>query len=499
MTSARRRARLPGRQAEAALAGALALGAALAAPAAHAAPVERILDDVRVSASQVYASMTPLAVRDGEVFITFIRPGPSGDGPLTNDLRIEVRHGTRDGAGNWSWARKVVENRGVYDRWHTAPSIGVDDAGHVHVAYNMHNFPWQYQVSRRSMDIGAFDFRGQAITQAELDLHTFENRTGFPDLGTADIPGNQITYPAFDTDPFGRLHLTYRFAAKPARRFAERTYSSGVARYDSASGTWTSLGGLMDYAAGDYTGSSDAESTLRSVASRTGWTSYLPRLSFDAGGAMNVSTLWRSGTAGSLTDRPCVVRTEDGQRFRRLDGAGSRIPLLPGNCPNVDSTVAGSDYYSLGDMTADEAGHPLLLLSPVGRSREIHRWTGTAWEVERSPGNALEIFHDDEWNLWAVAEGPSLYLKRRGSDATGRRRCRRAAPTTACRTSRPTPRTARSPTRSRWSASRTASGSRASTCARCATAGRPTRRSSTPWSWSAPAGSRCRCPSTAPT
>ena len=398
------------------------LGTALAALAALpgiavAAPAERILDGFPVSGAQDYTAMTPVTIRDGEVFLATIDPGPNGDGPGRNDLRIRVRHGVPDGGGGWTWTQNVIEDRGIYDRWHMPPSVGIDDAGHVHVAYNMHNFPWQYQVSRRPMDIGAFDFRGQAMTQAELDRHTYQNKTSFPDLGTAAIPGNQVTYPAFENDRSGRLYVSYRFAAKPNRAFDERTFSTGLARYDSGSRTWSSLGGLLDHGPGDHTGSNAPETTLRAIASRTGWTSYLPRLSFDAAGAVTVSALWREGIAGAQMTRPCTVTTSDGESLAALDGTAVAAPVGPDDCPNVTSAAPNASYYSIGDAASDEAGNPYLLLSPVGRQREIHRWTGSAWVVENAPGNAVEILFDDDWNLWAVAEGLSLYLKRRGSSS----------------------------------------------------------------------------------
>ena len=393
----------------------LLVAALCASPVLAAPPVARTLEGVPVSGAQIYTQMTPIAVHGGEVYLATIEPGPSGDGPRTTDLRIVVRRGVPDGAGGYAWSESTVEERGVYDPWHTAPSVGVDPAGHVHVAYNMHNFPWQYSVSTRPGDITEFEFRGQAMTQAELDRHTFENKTSFPDLGSAAIPGNQVTYPAFENDRSGQLYVTYRFAAKPGRAFAERTYSSGVARYDAATRAWRPLGGLLEYGPGDHAGPAGPEATLRAVASESGWTSYQPRLSFGPDDAVTLSTMWRDGTAGRLVARPCVVRSVDGESFETADGAPVAVPLRPAACPNV-ATASAADYYSLGDSAADRDGHPLLLLSPVGGKREIHRWDGARWTVERAPGAAVEIFFDDRWNLWAIAQGLSVYLKRDGRD-----------------------------------------------------------------------------------
>lgn len=131
--------------------------------------------------------------------------------------------------GKWVWTKRVIDTQTVHDRWHTAPAIGIDDKGFIHIAYNMHNLPWQYQISTKSESIDSFNFKGQRVSVTELQRMKFKNKTDFPTLGLAAIPGNQITYPAFFNDNNGELFVSYRFAAKPARKFANRTMGSGVA------------------------------------------------------------------------------------------------------------------------------------------------------------------------------------------------------------------------------------------------------------------------------
>lgn len=96
----------------------------------------------------------------------------------------------------------------------------------------MHNLPWQYQVSLAPHDISAFEFRGQEISDAEFDRYYIENKTSFPTQGTADIPGNQISYPAFYKDAIGDIYVTYRFAAQPSLAYKDRHFSSAIAKYD---------------------------------------------------------------------------------------------------------------------------------------------------------------------------------------------------------------------------------------------------------------------------
>ncbi len=385
----------------------------LVAHQALAAGSERILGPVPVSSASSFAAHTPLAVRDGVVYVATMEPGPSGDHLGAGDLRTVVRKGVEVAPGTWEWAATTIDDRTVADEWHNTASVGVDEAGHVHVAYNMHNLPWQYQVSREPGDIDSFEFRGQAITQAELDRYRLENKTRFPDLGTAAIPGNQITYPAFENDRAGRLHVTYRFAAKPARRYADRTYSSGFARYDAGARTWTSLGGALRLEDGDH---DDTPTTRpRAVASKQGWTSYLPRVTFGPDDVPTLSLMWREGGAGARVTRPCAVRAT-GDAFTGLDGTPTTTPVLPDDCPGVRSADAGAQYFSLGDAAADSAGRHHLLLSPADGPRTIHAWTGDSWSSEPAPAGAVEIFFDAADNFWAVGTGPSVHVKRAGGN-----------------------------------------------------------------------------------
>ena len=84
--------------------------------------------------------------------------------PLGINLRTVVRQGKRGADDNWTWIVKTIENRTLDSPWHTVPSIAVDHQNFVHVAYNMHNMPWQYSVSRQPGSLDAFDFRGEAFS-----------------------------------------------------------------------------------------------------------------------------------------------------------------------------------------------------------------------------------------------------------------------------------------------------------------------------------------------
>ena len=55
----------------------------------------------------------------------------------------------------------------MQNKYHTQASIGIDKLGHIHVAYNMHNTPWQYSISEYSENIESFIFFGQEVSMAQ--------------------------------------------------------------------------------------------------------------------------------------------------------------------------------------------------------------------------------------------------------------------------------------------------------------------------------------------
>ena len=385
-------------------------------PDGTAAGVTPLLVGADVSVSQRHTQQTPIATHDGNIYLTVIEPGPNGDDLLATDLLTTVRKGEFDNNGTLHWQRVVIESRTANDAFHTTPAIGVDEEGYVHVAYNMHNFPWQYATSTDVADISSLEFRGQPITLAEIQRHQLQNRTTFPTLGSADLPGNQVTYPAFFNDRNGQLYASYRYAAKPARIFAERTLSVGVARYDVTTRQWTSLGGPLEFGAGDFEGDDTATATLRSSASATGWTASFPQLTFGPSNEWTVSSMWIEGGPGSRTTRPCAFITSDGTTFQTLTGEPAPMPSRPEDCSNIDTGLAASQtFLTLGNSTSDSLGNHHRLFAPDNVDRFISYWNGTAWGVKEVPRGAREIFFDSSDNLWALGHGLTVHVQVAGS------------------------------------------------------------------------------------
>lgn len=379
--------------------------------------VVKILDTLIVSTSQLMVQQSPIDTQHGYVYTANIEPGLDGDVDGTN-LHTVVRQGLQNADGSWRWAEALIENRTVHNQWHTAPSVVADKDGFIHVAYNMHNNPWQYKRSDLAHDLTEFSFLGQSITQAEIDLSKYQNQTHYPTLGYAEIPGNQITYPAFYKSPNRDIYVTYRFAAKPNRSFAERTMSGGVAAYDTQMKNWRAIGAQVQVEeGGDYLLNSEATNLPVSIASDTGWTVYHPRLMFGPSGDLHMNWFFRQGIAGAELSRPCYAKSQDNYVFLDAHEALLTLPLTASDCGNVGFPDTQS-FYSVGNSTMDSNGNPHMVLSPIDSARKIVSFdTGSEqWVAEESPNGATEIFFDTDDNLWAIASGIRIMVRLNGSD-----------------------------------------------------------------------------------
>ena len=371
-----------------------------------------IMSLLRVSSSQKIAQQTPIATHNGNVYIVNIEPGEAGDEDGVN-LHTTIHQGKPDITGVWSWTKTILENRTIHDPWHTPPAVGVDRLGYIHVAYNMHNFPWQYSVSKQPDSINSFTFLGENISLEEIKKAKFENKTSFKTNGYSSIPGNQITYPAFYTDNDGELFVTYRFAAKPALNFESRTMSAGIAKYDVLTRQWTSLGGKLNSKKGDYKNSWYKKDLIpKSLASEEGWTVYHPRMAFDRENKSFITLFWREGVAGETLIKPCVMYTKDFNVFMSMQGDVLDLPVRSEDCSNISTEIEKrSTYNTIGSVTSDSEGTIHIITSPIDRPREIITFKQGTWMSEPSPNGATEIFTDHKDNLWALASGLNIFQK----------------------------------------------------------------------------------------
>lgn len=396
----------------------LALVCLCCVPAAQAAPfaVESALANLPIHASgdqNVFA--TPFDYQNGMLFTVHVEAG-DGTGRDGVNLHTVVRKGVRQANATWTWESHVVEARTILDTWHAQASIAVDKQGYVHVAYNMHNFPWQYAVSDRPYDISSFTFKGQPVSQQEIERSKFENKTNFPDTGTAAIPGNQITYPSFTKDRNGELYVTYRFAVRPNKAFEERAFGAGIARYDADLRTWHSIGGDVTMEAKDAKLDAQGPTIQRPFAFEDRYTVYLPIIGFDSNNKMHIVWNWRRGEAGMETFRPSYAMGSGDKTFVDPTGAKLALPIDVIHSFPVTGKRDEEQFYAPKVIAFTTQDAPMVLMQPLTPGRQI--WTlnksRAAFDKEESPAAASALVVDKQGRQWAFATGLRVFMRPEG-------------------------------------------------------------------------------------
>jgi hypothetical protein len=373
---------------------------------------------ITVDKSNVNVFSTPIAHYQGAIYTVNIEPGLSGvsDGV---DLNTKIRKSVLIN-NQWQWLTTAIDNKTIKDAYHTQPSIGIDKDGYIHVAYGMHNMPWQYVISNAAGDISSFSFHGDAITIQDKIAVKHLNITQFPSRGTALIPGNQITYPAFFYDSNNDLYITYRFAVHPKLRFKYRGFSGAIARYNTLTKKWASIGGsiLIGREEANWSGLANAR-VSNPFAFESQWTVYLPRLAFDNANTMHVSWLWRKGLAGSDASHPSYAYSpHDESTFYKSSQCPYSLPISVevadwiGGIPNEDK------YHSISDIAVNE-DHVYIVLDKIGATRELNIFDRkqSKWlESEKMPWGASSFKLDSKGGQWAFATGLTVFYRTNGKE-----------------------------------------------------------------------------------
>ena len=389
--------------------------------------LETVLPPLAVEANaSVFA--TPLAYRNGAVYTANVEPSP--DRGSRTGLQTVIRRGEQDRQGRWRWQSQVIESETVRDPYHTEASIALDRLGYVHVVYGMHDVPWQYSVSRQPDSIDRFIFRGQPADLRQR-RSSKDGRVVFPGPGTAAIPGNQVTYPAFFNDRRGRLYVTYRYAVRPKVTWYERTFAGAIARYNAQNKTWKQIGGNVRQNRDEVDLPKGVNSRVtHPFAMQQGWWVYQPRLAFDRDNGMHVSWMWRRGNAGPNASHPSYAYSPDGSnRFYRSDGRAYRLPIgirdteivvPPRQRANASRPIAKHGFYNPARLRLSQDGTPSIAIQPLGANSYGFRPSARrGWRTpEKLPYNALQIRYDDHGNEWAFATGLTVLKRRVKADGT---------------------------------------------------------------------------------
>ncbi len=297
------------------------------------------------------------------------------------------------------WRYQIIEAKTRLDAYHTLPSIGIDEAGYIHVVYNMHSTPWQYKRSKRPRDISEWDFLGQyagdtpGAPRPDLSACSGTCKSDWYGRGTAAIPGNQITYPVFTNDRSGRLYLAYRECGNcAATSYFDRNWSAGISVYDVSTGTWQRVQGRM-------------------FASDPGKLPLGISMFFDVRNRMHVAWAYgfpydREIGAANYFENPskvCYVYSDDGGKsFISTDGMPVVLPIDYSSAPVAlghgwVSPHTNGYYSGTTAIAATSTSFPHILVFPRTTSETVYRGVrfhdGTMWRTIKKAafGGAAQI------------------------------------------------------------------------------------------------------------
>lgn len=326
-------------------AAALAIGILVAGMDwAGAQTVAEILPPTPIPPGGFGGFQTPIDTYQGAVYTANVEP-PAGPATVLNLVTV-VRKGVRAADGTWNWTATAIDPRTADDPWHTQASLVVDRDGYIHVAYNMHNMPWQYTVSAKPGDISSFVFRGETVTDAQLATLEVQNHDMTRYFGSAAIPGTKITYPVFAKDRQGELYVSYRFAVKPGQSAqVDQEFAGAIAHYDRSTKQWEAIGGAIPVTGADGLTPAGAQPLSSVTAFAATWGQWVDNLQvfFDRSNGMHVVWDWEDYRLGD--NRPLVfshaVSLDQGKSFTRMDGAAAAAPIAMTTSETVVTTNPG--------------------------------------------------------------------------------------------------------------------------------------------------------------
>jgi hypothetical protein len=353
-------------------------------------------DMVIVDKANIALFNSAIFTHGNAVYIAFVQPD-SSDGKGYQTVVGKFSEGV--------WKFSVVEPNSRRDPYHRQPSIVVDSDGYVHVTYNMHSSPWQYSVSASPEDISRWEFRGQELRGP----HDDERSSYVPGAGTADIPGNRITYQFITVDRNGTPYVIYREALKtdPGTDYFEMQWSLGIARYDVKSRTWQRVG---------------PDGGVFPFATEPGFRAQGGHIHFDAHNRMHVSWTWyaeyeRDGSGHTKPNYPSYAYSDDGGiTFNKADGTPLTLPICFADSdivihPSWLEPNTEGYFYGYTQVCAMPDGTPYVWVmpkdGPPGTGRAIIRYdASTGWSNPMlMPWGATKFLIDSGGVITAVSSG----------------------------------------------------------------------------------------------
>ncbi len=372
--------------------------------------IEIILKDVPVSPQGDLGTFpTRLDYQNGYLITAYVDKAPTGQSEpeLRQQTIIMLGKFTPNG---WQWQKHLIDAYTLKDPYHTQPSVAFDKEGYIHIAYGMHNMPWQYFRSTKPYSIDAFENLGTPLSIEQKRTIHYQNQTHFPQLNSGAIPYNQITYPRFFKDKKQTLYITYRFALKPKLAWENRAFSEGLAQYNTETQTWHPIGGKVSLTSkeADFTqGEGQAYPFIYDHNHSPFFLPYWLELTFDHKNQLYAIWSWRQGQAGKDTQDLSFVQSPNLQTFTNEKSQSYTLPI---NKPQtVPLTPARKKYFNTKHIQIFN-GHPLILAESLEGTRELYYLSNqNQWQkLSSSPpqnGGEIMVTYQNTETLWSFASG----------------------------------------------------------------------------------------------
>jgi hypothetical protein len=373
---------------------------------------EITMPEIQTAKSDIGVFNTPIDFYNGSIYTVNVEPPPGIENGI--NLYTVIRKGTPNAQGDWQWSKYVLEKRTLSDKYHTQASIIVDKNGYIHVAYNMHNMPWQYSISEKPENINNFIFLGDPVDTRDLQA-VKSAKYNYTYKGRAAIPGMQITYPAFFKNNTGDIYITYRFAMRPRLNWGKRSFAGGLAKYDITTRNWTPIGKKLTIdSIGVDLPYGQKSTTETPFTFEDSWSIYLINLAFDANNEMHIVWNWREGGAGRDTTSPTYAFSNDDKNFVSIKGKPYTLPISWNQKDVIGNLDEQVKLYSAKSLAVGDDGTVYVIINPIGGKRTLFIYKNGNWNGEETPFAATEVKVDSKYE-WLFSTGVRIFHRKIGS------------------------------------------------------------------------------------
>ncbi len=281
---------------------------------------------------------------------------------------------------------------------HNTFSIGLDKNGYIHVAGDMHGFPFGSDNTNHYSDyyIAATCLYWVSDNPEDISSFTFYGRDS-----ARVIPGSGHTYQYFLYDREGDLYSSSRQWVRndPHWTFNPGKVATGLARYDVATKTWTALGGeapifeFTDPMSVTHLWEPNHNKVIfwePTGVDSTPYQTWHTDIYFDENNRLHLATGMNTDNSGNGSHPGagtaiCYAYSDDkGETWHKANGIG--IDSLPMRSATADIVAGGHWYIMEAGVTVSPRGKPVVAYryTPDGNTT-VSKWREfgeSSWKEE---------------------------------------------------------------------------------------------------------------------